>query len=81
MAAAGDSDDGRSLYALLGVSPTATEDEIKRAYRQLATALHPDKVHNAAQHDEAAELFMRIQEAYEVCDHLGSSALHVGTMR
>lgn len=68
-----DSDDGRSFYALLGVSPTATEDEIRRAYRQLATALHPDKVRNAAQHDEASELFTRIQEAYEVRGRLASA--------
>lgn len=62
-------DDERSYYALLGVSPGASDDEIKRAYRQLATTLHPDKVANAAYHDEAALLFMRIQEAYEVGAH------------
>lgn len=59
-------DDERSYYALLGISPGATDDEIKRAYRQLATTLHPDKVANAAHHDEAALLFTRMQEAYEV---------------
>lgn len=58
--------DDRSLYALLGVAPGASDDEIRRAYRQLATTLHPDKVANAAHHDEAATLFTRIQEAYEV---------------
>lgn len=56
----------RSLYALLGVASTATDDEIKRAYRQLATTLHPDKVANSAHHDQAAQLFTQIQEAYEV---------------
>lgn len=66
MSADSEGGEGRSYYALLGVSPTATEDEIKRAYRQLATTLHPDKVANTAHHDEAATLFTRIQEAYEV---------------
>lgn len=35
-------DDG-SYYALLGVAPTASDEEIRRAFRQLATTLHPDK--------------------------------------
>jgi hypothetical protein len=60
------SGEGKSYYAVLGVSPSATDDEIKRAYRQLATTLHPDKVANSQHHDEAATLFTQIQEAYEV---------------
>lgn len=63
----------RTYYALLGVPETATDDQIKRAYRQLATTLHPDKVPDAAHHDEAATLFTRIQEAYEV----GAGRVHV----
>jgi DnaJ family protein C protein 11 len=61
-----DQADERSYYALLGVAPTASEEEVRRAFRQLATTLHPDKVANSAQHDEAATLFTQIQEAYEI---------------
>jgi molecular chaperone DnaJ len=50
-------------YALLGVDRTATEDDIKRAYRRLARELHPD----ANPDDPAAEeRFKEVTFAYEV---------------
>ena len=35
--------DNRELYALLNLSPEASDEEIRRAYRQWAQAYHPDK--------------------------------------
>lgn len=51
-------------YATLGVQKTATEEEIKRAYRVLALKWHPDK--NPDNVKEAEEMFKTIGEAYSV---------------
>ncbi|XP_046964806.1 dnaJ homolog subfamily B member 6 isoform X2 [Vanessa cardui] len=51
-------------YRTLGVTRTATEAEIKKAYRKLALKWHPDK--NPDNADEANRRFKEISEAYEV---------------
>jgi DnaJ family protein B protein 4 len=51
-----------NFYSTLGVSETATQDEIKRAYRALSLKWHPDKNNNS---EEANSKFKTINEAYE----------------
>jgi molecular chaperone DnaJ len=53
----------QDYYSLLGVSRTATAEEIKKAYRRLAMQFHPDKNQG---NKSAEEKFKQITEAYEV---------------
>jgi len=63
----------RDYYEVLGVPRTASADEIKKAYRQLARKHHPD-LHPAAERGRAAERFKEINEAYEVLTDPGKRA-------
>ncbi len=53
----------RDYYEVLGVSKSATPDELKKAYRKLAIKYHPDK--NPGD-KEAEEKFKEAAEAYDV---------------
>ena len=52
-------------YDVLGVPRTATNDEIKKAYRQLSKKYHPDSYVNNPLADLAEEKFKEVQAAYE----------------
>ena len=52
-------------YSVLGVEQTATDAEIKKAYRELVRKYHPDNYHNNPLADLAQEKMKEINEAYD----------------
>ena len=52
-----------NYYDILGISQNATQEEIKKSFRNLALKYHPDKNKNS---EESKQKFMKIIEAYEV---------------
>jgi len=55
----------KCLYTTLGVQKSATQDQIKSAYKKLALKWHPDK-HKEEDRERATEEFKIISEAYSV---------------
>ena len=78
-------------YETLGVLPSASANEIRKAHRRLVIKYHPDKLRNATpqQAKRGEELFKRVQEAYETLTkhraeydkELEASAVPLGAQR
>jgi DnaJ like chaperone protein len=60
-------EDENWAYKALEIEPTATDEEVKKAYRRMAMKYHPDKVANAGEEirQQATDKFRAINEAYE----------------
>lgn len=72
----------RNPYQILGVSETASMDEVKKAYRKLSRIYHPDANINNPNKDQAEAKFKEIQAAYQQIvdekEHGGSRSTYSG---
>ena len=59
-------------YKVLGVSPSASDDEIKAAYRKLVKKYHPDRYTDSALKEQAAEKIKEINAAYAEIERIRS---------
>ncbi|ENN75609.1 hypothetical protein YQE_07787, partial [Dendroctonus ponderosae] len=60
----------QNAYRVLGVSPTASQQEITTRWRALSRENHPDKVKDPEKQRDAQDKFMEIQQAYEILSNI-----------
>ena len=65
--------DYKDPYKVLGVSPSATDDQIKEAYRKLARKYHPDKYTDSDMKDLAEEKMKEVNAAFEEIQQMRSN--------
>ncbi len=65
-------------YEVLGISENASEEEIKRAYKEMVKKYHPDKYQNNPLADLAEEKLQEVNEAYDMLMKKNSSSYDYG---
>lgn len=77
----------KNPYDILGVPTNASEDEIKKAYRNLSRKYHPDANVNNPNKAQAEERFKEVQQAYQAImdekegKRMGMQATHLVAFR
>ncbi len=66
-------------YEVLGVSPNASDDEIKKAYRELAKKYHPDNYADSPLADLAEQKMKEVNEAYDMINNMRQKGKGTGS--